>query len=98
HDPLRRGTLNRPVEIGHEEGNCSSDAGQVVIVQDDDAASPYQQAEIIQIDKDSVESVIAIDKGEVELAFCTEEAWQDEVGWLRVVLDQGYHPRPAQHL
>src|SRR6266705_1803662 len=59
--------LDRPVQICLEEGYRPLDPGKVVVVHDHDSSLAHQPPEIKQVNKDTVEVVVAIDEGEIEL-------------------------------
>ena len=44
------------------------DAGQPAVVEEDDPARAQQPAQVVQIDKDGIEAVVAIHNGQVEPA------------------------------
>src|SRR6266545_3697404 len=71
--------FQRPAKVREIEGSSSADRRQLVVVEKDDPAGLDQATEIEQIDKDSVEAVIAIDEGEVELGSLGGKARQDDL-------------------
>src|SRR5437868_3037441 len=84
HDPtvriVWRGELfDFPIQIVDKECDGFFDSGQVVVIQDYDAALLHDLADVKQINKHIVEAVIAVNEGKIEAAAFLQKARQCEL-------------------
>jgi hypothetical protein len=79
----------KPIEVGQEKGNSASDPGNVVVVENDDAAPAQQAPKVEEIQEHAVEAMVPIHEREMELASFLEERRQSDLRDLIVVLHEG---------
>src|SRR5215217_4815296 len=96
---VRRGNLfERPPEIRDEERRCVRNGRELVIVDHHDRTLVNEAAGIDEVDEDTVEAVIAVDKGKVERPSLAEEAREGNLRFLFVMLDQPGDARLVEEL
>src|SRR5581483_12344580 len=93
-----------PAEVGQAEGDRAGDRRQLVVVDEDDSAAADEPAEIDEVEKDGVKAVVAVDERQIEAAAVAQEARQDDLRLLGMMLDEfgkarfldGHEPAAAE--